>query len=69
MWQMTLDELTVEAFAPNGRYNRFTGITDWFCPLCGDCVGMYSNGQVHEEGWLYKRDKCRNGHAVDWEGA
>lgn len=69
MWQMTLDELTVEAFAPNGRYNRFTGITDWFCPLCGEVVGMYSNGQVHEEGWLYKRDKCRNGHIVDWEGA
>lgn len=63
---MTLDELTTEAFEPNGKYNRLTGITDWMCPLCGNVVGIHSNGSVHEEGWLYKCDQCKNGHMIRW---
>lgn len=66
MWQMTIDELTTAAFEPNGKYNRFNGITDWFCPICGMVVGIHSNGQTHEEGWLYKRDTCKNGHRIEW---
>ena len=66
MWQMTLDELTAESFKPNGKYNRFNGIMDWFCPVCGLVVGIESTGMTHEKGWLYKRDKCKNGHIVDW---
>lgn len=66
MWQMTIDELTTAAFEPLGKYNRFNGITDWFCPICGMVVGIHSNGQTHEEGWLFKRDTCKNGHRVEW---
>lgn len=66
MWQMTWDELTAESFKPNGKYNRFNGIMDWFCPVCGLVVGIESTGMTHEKGWLYKRDKCKNGHIVDW---
>lgn len=67
MWQMTLDELITEAFKPNGKYNRLTGLMDWFCPMCGEVVGIWSNGSVHEEGWLFRRDKCKNGHRIDWD--
>ena len=67
VWQITLDEISEEAFKPNGKLNWRNGMTDWFCPLCGECVGIHSNGQVHEEGWLYKRDECKNGHKIDWD--
>ena len=67
MWQITIDELVEEAFKPNGKLNWRNGIEDWFCPLCGELVGIYSNGSTHEEGWLYKRDKCKNGHNIDWD--
>lgn len=66
MWQMTWDELLTAAFEPNCKYNRLKGITDWFCPICGMVVGIHSNGQTHEEGWLYKRDTCKNGHRIEW---
>lgn len=66
MWQMTIDELITSAFEPNGKYNRLNGITDWFCPICGMVVGIHSNGQTHEEGWLFKRDTCKNGHRIEW---
>lgn len=64
MWQMTLDELTTEAFEPNGQYNRLTGLMTWICPLCGQPVGIHSDGSIHEEGWLYKREECKNGHKI-----
>lgn len=67
VWQITLDEITEEAFKPNGSYNWRNGITDWLCPLCGGIVGIHSNGKVHEEGWLYKKDECKYGHKVDWD--
>lgn len=67
MWQMTWDELDAEAFKPNDVYNRVNGLIDWFCPVCGQVVGIESTGTVHEKGWLYKRDKCKNGHIIDWD--
>ena len=69
MWQMTIDELISEAFAPEGSRNWRSGMTDYFCPLCGGCVGMYSDGSVHQEGWMMIRDACRNGHRIDWTEA
>ena len=59
--------ISEEAFKPNAKLNWRNGMTDWCCPLCGECVGIHSNGQVHEVGWLYKRDECKNGHKVDWD--
>ena len=67
MWQITLDEIMNTAFAPNGNYEWRKGIWTYFCPLCGSAVGMFSDGTVHAEGCLLKRDKCPNGHIVDWE--
>ena len=67
MWQMTWEELTTSSFKPNGKYNRFNGIMDWFCPVCGCVVGIESTGLTHEKGWFYKRDKCKNGHSIEWE--
>lgn len=29
-------------------------------------VGIFGPKGFHEEGWIYKRDKCKNGHVVDW---
>lgn len=67
MWQIRLDEIIGEPVLPNGKYNWRNGITDWFCPLCGQVVGIESDGTVHEKGWIYKRDECKNGHTVKWE--
>lgn len=66
MWQMTLEELTTSSFKPNGKYNRFNGIMDWFCPVCGEHVGMTNDQSVHKERLEYRRSKCRNGHVIDW---
>ena len=68
MWHITLNELINSSFQPNGKYNRHNGIMDWFCPVCGQVVGIESTGTVHEAGWMYRRDCCQNGHKIDWEG-
>ena len=68
-WQMRLEELEGKSFVPAPKTNPRNGMTDWFCSVCGNCVGIYSNGRVHDEGWMYKRKACINGHEVDWEGA
>lgn len=68
MWQMTLDEFENESFEPYEKdCGRANGITDWFCPVCRQCVGMYSDGSVHNKGWLYKRSRCSNGHRMEWK--
>ena len=67
MWQITLDEIMNTAFVPNGNYEWRKGIWTYFCPLCGAAVGMFSDGTVHDRGCLLKRDRCPNGHSVDWE--
>lgn len=69
VWQMTWDELEAESFKPNnGKLNWRNGIMDWFCPICGEVVGIESDGSVHDKGFMFKRDECRNGHRIDWEG-
>ena len=67
MWQIRLDELDNEAFLPNGKLNWHNGIFTWFCPLCGQVVGMESDGSVHEKEVFFRKDACPNGHSVDWE--
>lgn len=66
MWQMTLDEYLTEEFEPYGKKLRPNGITDWFCPVCTYLVGMYSDGSVHNEGWIFKQPTCQNGHRIKW---
>lgn len=67
MWQIRLDEIDEDSFPPNGRYNWRTGLTDWLCPLCGEVVGIESDGSVHEKGMIYQREQCKNGHAINWK--
>ena len=67
MWQIRLDELDEGPVPPTGKYNRLTGITDWFCPLCGMVVGIESDGSVHDKGMIWMRARCKNGHAIKWE--
>lgn len=66
MWQMTMSELLSDSYRPEVKHNWANGISDYFCPLCGECVGIYGTDTAHEKGWLYQRDKCRNGHVMDW---
>ena len=66
MWQITLAELTADAAEPIAKHNRLNGVTDWFCPFCNLVVGIESDGSVHDKGWLYKRDECKNGHPIKW---
>lgn len=40
------------------------GLIDYFCPVCSDVVGIYSTGTIHEKGWMYRRETCRNGHKI-----
>ena len=68
MWQITLTELYDETFKPVGESHLDRGIIDYLCPVCRDCVGIFSTGSVHPWGWLLKRDECRNGHVISWEG-
>lgn len=66
MWQITLDELTGDAFRP--KQSRTLSGTIYRCEICGAPVGIYGPRERHEHGWVYRRDKCENGHAVDWTG-
>lgn len=66
MWQMTWDEILTDESEPYGKTNRLNGITDWFCPVCKYVVGIYSDGSVHNEGWLFKQSTCKNGHRIKW---
>jgi len=68
MWQITINELVHDSYQPKGINDRVSGLTRWFCPVCDTVVGLYSTGTVHDKGWLIKRDQCRNGHNIDWEG-
>ena len=66
-WQITLTELLQDDFVPERRDKTLQGLTEYVCPICGDVVGIISNGSVHPEEVLLKRDKCRNGHKVSWK--
>ena len=64
---MTWAELTDETFKPvQGNVNPRTGMRAWFCPVCGECIGIYNTGSVHRERIEYRRNKCKNGHVIDW---
>ena len=68
-WQMTMEKALEpeKARKPERIYERIKGQAFYYCPICQDLVGMYSDGSVHREiGFTYKRDKCRNGHIIDW---
>ena len=64
MWQMTVYELVMDSFKPV-RENMHPGAWAYACPLCNSCVGIYHENS-NEVGFIYKRDICQNGHAVDW---
>lgn len=66
-YQMTMAEMFDESFKPIRLHETIKGRTSFNCPICGWLVGIYSDGSVHKEiGWMYKREQCKNGHAVDW---
>ena len=37
--------------------------TMYLCPKCRDYVGSFIEG----DGWVEKKDVCRNGHELNWE--
>lgn len=68
-WQMTLEEALEpeKPQEPEGRYELVRGMWMYYCPICGDLVGTYSDGSVHRErGFIMHRDRCRHGHIIDW---
>ena len=67
MWQMTWDELGKEDVKPIAQNNP-SGSVYYRCGICGAPVGIYGPKGWHEEGWLHKKDKCENGHVIDWKG-
>ena len=68
MWQITLFELDKDKIAPKRSYYNPSGTVHYTCGICGEPVGIHSGKCAHvESGWLYQRECCVNGHAVDWE--
>lgn len=65
-WQITIDELLEPSRKPKTYFTPMPGCTGYCCGICREAVGLYSNGTTHDEGWLYKRETCRNGHEIDW---
>ena len=69
MWQITLYELDKDKTRPKRSYNSPSGTVHFTCGICGEPVGIHSGRCNHiPADWLLKRDCCKNGHAVDWEG-
>ena len=67
MWQMTWDELDQEDVKPISQSNP-SGTIYYRCGICGKAVGIHAGNCPHlSREWLYKRDKCENGHVVKWE--
>ena len=65
MWQMTLSEIDCDKVKPIEEPKPNRSIYYW-CAICGKAVGIFGPRSFHEQGWLYKRDICENGHIVDW---
>ena len=65
MYQMTLLELETDKAVPEPERGT-SGTICFKCGLCGSYVGIYGPKEFHERGWIYKRDKCQNGHDIDW---
>ena len=66
MWQITWSEYGQESFKPVGKFQVYNGLTHWFCPVCGEHVGITNDQSVHRERLEYRRSKCKNGHVIDW---
>lgn len=68
-WQMTLMELDRESVQPIKKLFHF-GTYSYDCPICGDCVGFWRDPKFDKvtNGFTYKRDECKHGHKIDWEG-
>lgn len=66
-WQMTFQELEADSFKPSRKLLHI-GTYVFFCPVCGEAVGFYRNPRIDPitNGMYYKREQCKNGHAVDW---
>lgn len=60
-WQMTFDEMMSDSFRPKTE-PMHQGAWAYVCPVCGNAVGI----RRVVEGFVYKRDECKNGHKVDW---
>ena len=67
MWQITLYELDKDKVKPKRGYNSPSGTFHFVCGICGEVVGIHADKCPHLEGWILRRDCCKNGHAVDWE--
>ena len=68
MWQITFAELNRDKIEPIRFYNQ-SGTHYYQCGICGEPVGIHSGRCKHvPTGWLYRKDYCKNGHVVDWEG-
>lgn len=61
MWQMTLEELTADEFTPI-RKPMHLGAWGYECPICGLPVGIYRS----DDGMVFQRDQCSNGHRIKW---
>ena len=61
-WQMTLAELMGDSFQPVKKMIHF-GSWGFECQICGMPVGIF---RPDDGGLIYRREKCPNGHAVDW---
>lgn len=65
MWQITLEELTQDSFTPKKEFIHL-GSWAYVCPICRAYVGLYRDDHLEDDGMLYKRDECKNGHRMDW---
>ena len=62
-YQMTFDELLNDSFRPIMEPIH-QGSWGYICPVCKCTVGI----RRVQEGFVYKRDVCKNGHRMEWEG-
>lgn len=67
LYQMTIYELDADRTPPKRDYHVPSGTMRYSCGLCGAPVGIFGPKTFHEQGWLYKREACQNGHVVAWE--
>ena len=61
-WQITMRELLGESFQPTKSMIHF-GSWGFSCQICGMPVGIY---RPADDGLIYRREECSNGHKVDW---
>lgn len=68
-YQMTIFELGRGAVVPIRKILHF-GTYYYDCPLCGEAVGIWKDPKLDHvtNGFIYKRDQCKNGHEIDWSG-